>query len=167
MKTVRLTGTSEVLVFEPRPEPVPPGASGVRLSERVPMVATVKFQKRPSGVYIKATWYTHEYGMTGPESFKQREVSIVVDRLKVSGHKDMFENPWVDVTGSGKAASCTFNTPDAETWERLFVTFRFDGRPVYDGKVEFEIMQLDVDSQAAMRQFVAGLGQLELGGMNV
>jgi len=164
MKTLMLTGTSEVLVFEPRPDPVPPGGSLVRLRERVPMAATVTIRKEAGGYRVKATWYTHEYGMMGPESFKENVLSAQVDGLKVCAHKDMFETEWTDVNGTGKKVSFWMSTPTPETWERLHVWVKYDDRPVYglERPVEFEIIRLDADSQAAMRRFVVSLGQLEM-----
>lgn len=159
---MKLNGVSEVLVFEATPEPIQPGGELVRIRERVSMPASVVIARLGGGVRVSASWHMHVFGR---DEFQKKQVTVFVESLRFSTHRDQFGGLWQNLRGSGNKGEVWLSTP-SETWQRLHVWIRLD---ILDttlrGAVRFEIIELDAGSAAAMREFAARFSQyvLELG----
>lgn len=157
-----LHGMSEVLVFEATPGLIPPGGGLVRIRERVSMPAGVLIAPLEGGVRITASWHTHVFGL---DEFQKEGVTVFVESLRFSTHRDQIGVLWQNLRGNGDKGEVWLSTP-SETWQRLHVWIRLDKlATTLRGAVRFEIIELDAGSAAAMCEFAAGFSQyvLELG----
>lgn len=156
MKIIELSGTSEVLVFEPAPTPIPPGGELVRVRERVNMPAVVLIAPLKGGMRITASWHTHVFGL---DKFQKEGVTVFVESLRFSTHRDQTGVLWMNLRGNGDTGDVHLSTP-SETWQRLHVWVLLDKLvDTLRGPVRFEIIELDANSAAVMREFATRFSQ--------
>lgn len=153
---MKLTGTTEVHIFEPRPEPVPQGQSLVRLRETVKIPTAVTVTKTDGGFRVVMEFHKHEYGTT--DLIVMDKVTAVVDGLRFDTHTDMLGGFWHDLRGWGNRTQVVLNTPTPDTWAQLHTWVKIDGHP----HVPFDIITLDSQSQKLMRDFAASFSQQKM-----